>query len=86
MPNKPLPWPLFLVCIHVSLLYIPSISKCFNDIVVLCFQAVFTSRLFPGSTMVGTGLSPEGINQNDVMYGFMNDLALRTQPANITAW
>ncbi|XP_022102905.1 alpha-N-acetylglucosaminidase-like [Acanthaster planci] len=49
-------------------------------------KAVFASRMFPGSTMVGTGLTPEGIEQNDVMYGFMNDLTWRTQPVNVTAW
>ncbi|XP_038068076.1 alpha-N-acetylglucosaminidase-like [Patiria miniata] len=49
-------------------------------------KAVFVGRIFPGSTMVGTGLTPEGIDQNDVMYAFMNDLAWRTQPANVTAW
>ncbi|XP_033636644.1 alpha-N-acetylglucosaminidase-like [Asterias rubens] len=49
-------------------------------------KAVFTSRLFPGSTMMGTGLTPEGINQNDVMFAFMNDLAWRNAPVNITAW
>ncbi|XP_064605833.1 alpha-N-acetylglucosaminidase-like [Liolophura sinensis] len=46
----------------------------------------FEGRNFPNSTMVGIGLAPEGINQNDVIYEFMNENAWRTQPRNITQW
>ncbi|KAL3211284.1 hypothetical protein MRX96_036515 [Rhipicephalus microplus] len=38
------------------------------------------------STMVGTGLTPEGINQNDVMFEFMNENAWRSSPVNISEW
>ncbi|XP_070563330.1 alpha-N-acetylglucosaminidase-like isoform X2 [Ptychodera flava] len=36
-------------------------------------------RAFPNSSMVGTGLTPEGINQNYVMYDFMNKMGWRNQ-------
>ncbi|XP_076439884.1 alpha-N-acetylglucosaminidase-like isoform X1 [Babylonia areolata] len=38
------------------------------------------------STMVGLGLTMEGIFQNEVMYEFMMENAWRPQPRNITAW
>jgi alpha-N-acetylglucosaminidase len=36
--------------------------------------------------MIGTGLTPEGINQNYVMYDLMNDMAWRAEPVNLTEW
>ncbi|XP_064109199.1 alpha-N-acetylglucosaminidase-like isoform X2 [Macrobrachium nipponense] len=44
------------------------------------------ARAFPNVTIVGTGLTPEGINQNYVMYDLMNELAWRTTAPNITDW
>ncbi|XP_038066600.1 alpha-N-acetylglucosaminidase-like [Patiria miniata] len=42
---------------------------------------------FVNTTIVGTGLTMEGINQNDVMYAFMNDLTWRSQKvASIPQW
>lgn len=38
------------------------------------------------STMIGTGLTPEGINQNYVIYDLMTESAWRTEPANLTEW
>jgi alpha-N-acetylglucosaminidase len=38
------------------------------------------------STMVGIGLTPEGINQNEVMYEFMMENLFRKEPANLTDW
>lgn len=38
------------------------------------------------STMAGTGLTPEGINQNDVMFEFMNENAWRSSPVNVSEW
>ncbi|XP_076439887.1 alpha-N-acetylglucosaminidase-like isoform X2 [Babylonia areolata] len=38
------------------------------------------------STMVGLGLTMEGIFQNEVMYEFMMENAWTPQPRNITAW
>ncbi|XP_048255627.1 alpha-N-acetylglucosaminidase-like isoform X4 [Haliotis rufescens] len=43
-------------------------------------------RSFPNTTMVGTGLTPEGINQNEVMYEFMNEQAWRPGPVNLLDW
>jgi alpha-N-acetylglucosaminidase len=36
--------------------------------------------------MVGTGLTPEGINQNYVVYDLMNEMAWRMEPTNLTEW
>ena len=38
------------------------------------------------STMVGIGLTPEGINQNNVMYEFMMENAWRREPTDLTQW
>jgi hypothetical protein len=49
-------------------------------------QGVFDSRGLENGTMVGTGLTPEGIGQNYVMYDLMNEMAWRTEPVNLTEW
>ncbi|XP_069672357.1 alpha-N-acetylglucosaminidase isoform X2 [Periplaneta americana] len=49
-------------------------------------QRVFEGRNLENGTMVGTGLTPEGINQNYVMYDLMTEMGWRTQPANLTEW
>lgn len=36
--------------------------------------------------MIGTGLTPEGINQNYVIYELMTESAWRTAPVNLTEW
>lgn len=47
----------------------------------------FMGRAYPNSTMVGTGLTPEGIEQNDVIYEFMNQMAWRTEPVtDLDVW
>ncbi|KAL5021675.1 hypothetical protein ScPMuIL_000830 [Solemya velum] len=46
----------------------------------------FFGRTFPNSTMVGIGLTPEGIFQNEVIYGFMNENAYTKEPREITKW
>uniref|UniRef100_A0A803XVQ6 V-type proton ATPase subunit a n=2 Tax=Meleagris gallopavo TaxID=9103 RepID=A0A803XVQ6_MELGA len=46
----------------------------------------FVARRFPNSTMVGTGLVPEGIEQNDMVYELMNELGWRHEPLNLPAW
>ena len=38
------------------------------------------------STMVGLGLTMEGIYQNEVIYEFMMENAYRPKPTNISAW
>ncbi|XP_066952464.1 LOW QUALITY PROTEIN: alpha-N-acetylglucosaminidase-like [Macrobrachium rosenbergii] len=47
---------------------------------------ILAARDFPNSTLVGTGLTPEGINQNYVVYDLMNEMAWRTTPPNMTIW
>ncbi|KAI0209877.1 Alpha-N-acetylglucosaminidase [Lamellibrachia satsuma] len=46
----------------------------------------FVGRAFPNSTMVGIGLTMEGINQNDVIYEFMNENLWRKQPRDVNKW
>ncbi|XP_015267909.1 PREDICTED: alpha-N-acetylglucosaminidase [Gekko japonicus] len=49
-------------------------------------QGPFAARRFPNSTMVGVGLTPEGIEQNDVMYELMTDLGWRKEPVDLQQW
>ncbi|VCX37731.1 unnamed protein product [Gulo gulo] len=50
-------------------------------------QGPATARLFPNSTMVGTGMAPEGIGQNEVVYALMAELGWRKDPvADLEAW
>lgn len=36
--------------------------------------------------MIGTGLTPEGINQNYVIYDLMTESAWRTEPTDLNEW
>lgn len=36
--------------------------------------------------MVGMGITPEGIEQNDVVYNFFNSLTFRDTSLNVTQW
>ncbi|KAJ3658550.1 hypothetical protein Zmor_010284 [Zophobas morio] len=49
-------------------------------------EAPHTARNEENSTMIGTGLTPEGINQNYVIYELMTEAAWRTSPDNLTEW
>lgn len=49
-------------------------------------EGPFAARKANDSTMIGTGLTPEGINQNEVMFEFMNENAWRSAPVNISEW
>ncbi|XP_034938192.1 alpha-N-acetylglucosaminidase isoform X2 [Chelonus insularis] len=49
-------------------------------------ERVFEARNMNGSTMIGTGLTPEGINQNYVIYDLMNEMAYRKRPVNLDQW
>lgn len=50
-------------------------------------QGPTTARHFPNSTMVGTGMAPEGISQNEVVYALMAELGWRKDPvADLGAW
>lgn len=46
----------------------------------------FKALAFKDSTMVGTGLTPEGIEQNDMIYELMNEIGWRSRPVNLTEW
>ncbi|KAK7919525.1 hypothetical protein WMY93_010809 [Mugilogobius chulae] len=46
----------------------------------------FEALHFPNSTMVGTGMTPEGIEQNPVIYELMSELAWRKEPVNLAKW
>ncbi|XP_012864259.1 PREDICTED: alpha-N-acetylglucosaminidase [Dipodomys ordii] len=46
-----------------------------------------SARRFPNSTMVGTGIVPEGIGQNEVVYALMAELGWRKDPVpDLEAW
>ena len=40
----------------------------------------------PGSTVIGTGIAPEGIEQNDVMYELMNEMGWKKTPVDPQEW
>ncbi|XP_063816091.1 alpha-N-acetylglucosaminidase [Pseudophryne corroboree] len=46
----------------------------------------FDAKSFKDSTMVGTGLTPEGIEQNDMIYELMNEIGWLSKPLNLTKW
>lgn len=46
----------------------------------------FKAMHFPNSTLVGLGMTPEGIEQNPVMYELMSELAWRKEPVNLSKW
>ncbi|KAK2815434.1 hypothetical protein Q5P01_025901 [Channa striata] len=46
----------------------------------------FEALNFPNSTMVGVGMTPEGIEQNPVIYELMSELAWRKEPVNLSKW
>ncbi|XP_076164710.1 N-acetyl-alpha-glucosaminidase isoform X2 [Ptiloglossa arizonensis] len=47
---------------------------------------VHAARNMNGSTMIGTGLTPEGINQNYVIYDLMTEMAYRKENVNLYTW
>ncbi|TRY96525.1 hypothetical protein DNTS_017767, partial [Danionella cerebrum] len=46
----------------------------------------FNAMHFPNSTLVGLGMTPEGIEQNPVVYELMSELAWRKEPVNLYKW
>ncbi|XP_062847924.1 alpha-N-acetylglucosaminidase [Trichomycterus rosablanca] len=46
----------------------------------------FEAQHFPGSTLVGLGIAPEGIEQNPVVYELMTELAWRKEAVNLSKW
>ncbi len=49
------------------------------------FQDVFSSRK-NYSSMIGIGLTPEGIEQNDIIYDFMMETTWYTSPVDLDIW
>ena len=53
----------------------------------LChFQGVHEARESKNSSLVGTGITPEGINQNSVIYDLMNEMGWQKHPTNLSEW
>ncbi|KAF8790491.1 Alpha-N-acetylglucosaminidase like protein [Argiope bruennichi] len=46
----------------------------------------FEGRNYEGSTMIGTGLTPEGIETNDIVYELMNEMGWRKGPVDLHEW
>ena len=63
-----------------------AISKRVNSHVYISMQGPFIGRSFPNSSMIGTGLTPEGIFQNEAIYEFMNENAYVKESRNLTEW
>ncbi|KAF2894776.1 hypothetical protein ILUMI_11396 [Ignelater luminosus] len=49
-------------------------------------KEVVAARNKPNSTLIGTGLTPEGINQNYVVYDLMNEMGWRKEPSDLNEW
>ncbi|CAK8689619.1 alpha-N-acetylglucosaminidase-like [Clavelina lepadiformis] len=49
-------------------------------------QSPYATLHANNSTMVGTGITPEGINQNYIMYDLMLEVGYSVQPENLTFW
>ncbi|CAG9128756.1 unnamed protein product [Plutella xylostella] len=49
-------------------------------------REVHAARAAAGSTMVGTGMAPEGIYQNYVIYDLMTEAAWRREPLDLNRW
>lgn len=47
---------------------------------------ILEARSMKKSSMIGTGLTPEGINQNYVVYDFMTECAWRNVSVDLDAW
>jgi alpha-N-acetylglucosaminidase len=37
-------------------------------------------------SLIGTGINPEGINQNEIQYELMNEFAWKTEEVNLAVW
>lgn len=49
-------------------------------------QEIIKAKTFNGSSMVGVGITPEGINQNYVMYEFALDRGWYQRPTDVMKW
>lgn len=52
----------------------------------LTIQRVIDARKFPNSTMIGTGLTMEGIDQNYVVYDNMLEMGWRNEAPDLNKW
>ena len=50
------------------------------------WQGPSEGRAVTNSTMIGIGLTMEGINQNNMIYEFMLENSWRQRPRNLTEW
>jgi len=44
------------------------------------------ARAYSHSTMIGTGMAPEGIEQNDFIYDLMSEMGWRSENVDLVAW
>lgn len=49
-------------------------------------REVHVARRSKNSSLVGTGITPEGINQNYVIYDLMNEMSWRKFPTDLNDW
>lgn len=49
-------------------------------------KGVISARKTYKSFMIGTGMTPEGINQNDINFELMNEMGWRNEEFNISDW
>jgi len=49
-------------------------------------KGIVRGRTFPNSTMVGIGITPEGIDQNYIMYEFTLNGTVQESERNLTEW
>ncbi|XP_046631090.1 alpha-N-acetylglucosaminidase-like isoform X2 [Daphnia pulicaria] len=57
-----------------------------NGAIQIISQRVIDARNFPNSTIVGTGLTMEGIDQNYVVYDKMLEMGWRDKVPNLNQW
>ena len=53
---------------------------------MIYFQYLSEARATPNVTLIGLGLTPEGINQNYVMYDFMLEQGYNLPNVNVPQW
>ncbi|XP_062571445.1 alpha-N-acetylglucosaminidase-like isoform X1 [Saccostrea cucullata] len=49
-------------------------------------EGPFNGRAYPNSSMIGLGMTPEGIFQNEVIYEFFTENVWRKEPRDISSW
>ena len=69
----------------ISLRELSSFFSLTNANALLLFP-LCQARYFINSTMIGIGITPEGIHQNEVVYEFFLENTWRTSPRDIHNW